>query len=125
VSRSKAGSSVAGHCFRLLVDVGVARFDRPYHVASTRGETLAISGRLYVVDDQRKSAGYNRVDLSSGSRIVVEKVLRTSTVESSTLTPYVRFGDAWIEGRELFEYAWKPFRLTYVDRLLAPCDDDE
>jgi hypothetical protein len=123
VSHSKAGASVAGHCFRLLADVGVARFDRPYREESTRGEAFDISGRVYIADDERKSAGYTRIDLPEGSKIVVEKVLRWSNVESSHLTPYIRIDDAWIEARDLFEYAWNPFRLTYIDRLLAPCDD--
>lgn len=123
-SRSSRAASVVGHCFRLRVDADIRSFRN--HIELRDGGAVDVSGRVWVLVPG--SSPHRPISLPKGSRIVVERVLAWRNVETSSFKPYIRIDNALIDADDLFRDTGKgegPPRLTYIDRLLEPCDASE
>ncbi|GAA0709614.1 hypothetical protein GCM10009105_10160 [Dokdonella soli] len=118
VSHTAQGASVVGHCFRLRVDAGTQYYN-PTHIELRRGGALDIYGRVYFMNVPGAFSS-GQINLPKGSRIIVERVLSWRNVETSSLKPYIQIDGALIDADGLFRPTEEG--LTYVDRLLEPCD---
>jgi hypothetical protein len=120
-SGSSQAKPIVGRCYRLLVDVETRYTDE--HIALRGDGTIDVYGRGDVIAPKVFHPG--PFNLPKGSTIVVERVLTTKTVEMSWRTPYIRVNGKLMNAEALFRDTGAgegPFRLTYVDRFLEPCD---
>lgn len=120
VSRSAEGSSVVGHCFRLLDDIDIVRSSISRQIALKNGEKIDVYGKT-----EFGSSWPTKVTKSKGSKIIVERVLSWRNVETSSLKAYIRIDDQLVDATNLFRNTGKgegTFRLTYIDRLLETCE---
>jgi len=124
-TRSSEAAGVVGQCFRLRYDADVQFGSRRIDVKHVGA--VDIAGRVYFVTPPRPpSAGQPR--LPKGTRIGVERVLLWRNVETSFRTPYIRLDEGLVDAKDLFRDTGEgegPRRLTYVDRLIAPCAANE